>query len=70
VLPFCAPRQIAIAAFRRSEDFFAVVCTSDGPEGDALAELDARSPVAGLYVRAEWLLAQQVLEQYDAAACL
>lgn len=67
------PSQIAIAVYRRSgtgDEASAADCMGvavaprGGSDDELLSRVDSRSPVAGLYVRAEKLFAAQVCFSY------
>ena len=61
--------QIAVACFSLEDaSGLGLPPVPGGPNDARLAEIDVRSPVAGLYVRAERLLAKLVREAYERAA--
>jgi hypothetical protein len=60
--------QIAIATFRfDGASGMGLPRAPDGPSDAKLRDIDSRSPVAGLYVRAERLLAKLVWDEYEKA---
>jgi hypothetical protein len=61
--------QIAIATFRLDDaSGLGLPRAPDGPSDAKLRDIDERSPVAGLYVRAERLLAKLVWDAHVRAA--